>query len=801
MAQLGFQEIAQLINYSKSTEIELSPALRGRGWSLYRGRHRIHASAFEFKVLYLYSDATQQDLLIAERHLDDEHSTHVVGPASLVGKHFGKHTRFINDRNLFERAKGLWTTKEYLLSYVNDEIERYLTRLRGLVPKYYIDPRVETPSGFPRRIPNPVLSFLRGTRFDSGLSGGALGILLAEPGQGKTYMSRHLVSQIAESDKTVVPVLVDSSQWHSMSTDDLSLLAKTIAHSFRHFDATIGWLEGHEEEFLRTTLSEDIFRIVFDGFDEYILRNRGSVQTIEVLESLAALAKANQTRIVITSRTDFWNTNLPAEELQRFIEATGSLVFTILPFDLAYSRNYFNQRLQDGKSVDRAVQTYSALQKANKDFVGRGFVLSLIADLLEVEGWKDAPRMHKQDALMWLMEALCEREVLRHQLPFTAHEQISIMRTFAIEVARGAPPNSEFLELAMHDVRPQLDTSSRRETLEKFAIHPLLKRDEAQDQWRFKQEQIGVVLLADQIVSWPNQQVADFMKKAELDAGARQDLSTAILDLLSVQLGQDEQAFTHLGNIIGAMSNVGDVHEDTLIRLSDGPRLAAVLSLIAVERFLPKGRSHDERTALLLRLTGGTSVRWLSFTGTIARYDFRGVRFERCRFERVTWANCQFDGSTLFRYCQFVGGNTPLHCEGLGSVNVESTCRLDPEAYALFSSVKVKEGHKLYSEDDLRSDIAAVLSKFIIKGGIGIRSVDALNVGKGAISASRYKDEILDALRSTVLEQHHIAGRNKGGYNIREEAKEAIKFYATNNVFTGSLREAFEALRKKLLRD
>jgi hypothetical protein len=40
----------------------------------------------------------------------------------------------------------------------------------------------------------------------------------------------------------------------------------------------------------------------------------------------------------------------------------------------------------------------------------------------------------------------------------------------------------------------------------------------------------------------------------------------------------------------------------------------------------------------------------------------------------------------------------------------------------------------------------------------------------------------------TVLEEHHISG-TLGGYNVRKNAAEAVKFYAANNVFIGTLRK------------
>src|SRR5581483_6794718 len=211
------------------------------------------------------------------------------------------------------------------------------------------------------RIPNPLRSFLCAPAPSSlGQSGrGKLAIVLAEPGQGKTYMSRHLVSELARANTGIIPLMVDSSQWQTLSIDDQTSLSKTIAHSFRHFDAPIGWLDGHEEEFLQATLKADIFRIVFDGFDEYILRNRGLVQPIEVLRALAALAGTTGTRIIITSRTSFWYTNLPDAAIEEFINETGSLVYIIQPFDPEQAKHYFTSRLQIERQQTYASETYS----------------------------------------------------------------------------------------------------------------------------------------------------------------------------------------------------------------------------------------------------------------------------------------------------------------------------------------------------------------------------------------------------------------------------------------------------------
>lgn len=792
MANLDFQEIAQLLNHSRTTQIELSPIRSKDGsWAVYKGEHRVHTSAYPFRVLYLQSSASQEEIRAAAREVSEDKEVHVVYPPSLGHRHS------VDLGKLFKSAKGVWTTKDYLASFIKDELQTYLNKIAEQAPEFYTDPHVNTPAEIPRKIPNPVLSFLRESDSASSVTGGRLGILLADPGQGKTYMSRYLVSEISKSRQNLVPLMVDSTQWHTMSVEDQRSLAKTIAHSFRHFDAPIGWLEGHEEQFLRATLKADLFRIVFDGFDEYILRNKGTVQPMEVLKSLVDLATTTGTRIVITSRTSFWNTNLLEAEVEDFLKETGSLVYTILPFDLEKARNYFRLRLGDERRVNQAVQLYRLLREGNEQFVGRGFVLSLIADLVERGAGVGGSAEGRGNALLWLIEALCEREVLRQNLPFNAKQQIEVFRTFITDVVLGESPSSLLLEVSMSEVRPNLDEDSIRSSIEKLKSHPLLELDKTEDVWRFKQEQIGIVLLAYQIVKWSQDDVSNFMGRAKLKPDALQDLGTTIVGILVNQSTQQE-AVARLRDVIAAMTISAAPAEEIGGKAGDGSRLAALVALNAVEYYHPKGKPHLERTERLLEILGGKSIRLLSFTGTIARFDFRGVTFDQCRFERVTWANCKFDETTIFKSCLFAGGIPPVYCEGFGSVQLVSP-RLDPEAEAVFNNARVLEGKRSYSVDDLRNDVNCVINKFITKGGVNLRNVEEHLLTKGPISVSPHRDKIIGVLKDMVFKKQGGYGDAEEWYRIRKSAVESVKFYAANNVFTGRLQEAFDRLRVELL--
>jgi hypothetical protein len=755
-------------------------------WALYGGAHKVHTSSLPFTVLYFYAAATLEDISRALNSSAKHAELQIVFPETLR-PHMSRPDV---EKQTQRYAKGVWTLREYLVSFIKSEVQAYLTNITSQAPTDYIDPFVETPSRFKAKTPNPVLSFLVDTSSEE--SPGKLGIVLAEPGQGKTYMSHFLVAKIPEVDRGLFPLMVDSSQWHTMSLEDQRSLEKTIAHSFRHFGATIGWLDGNENEFLRSTLSANIFRLVFDGFDEYVLRNRGAVQPMEVLEALANLAADTGTRIVITSRTSFWKTNLPDVEVEEFLERSGALIFTIAPFDLSHARNYFAQKLTTRKAAV-ALKLYAALKEGkDESLVGRGFVLKLIADLADegASSANDAPSV--SNPMLWLIEALCQREMLRQGLPLTAREQLDVFQAFAVEVAEGAPPEGELLDLTIESVHNTIDAASLRSTREKLKSHPLLENEPKTGFWRFKQEQIRILFLAEHIVCSDAGKIERFVLKASLEPESWQDLGTSIVDVVVKQGNSEER----LRDIIRAMSSVSSTDAG---RMNDGSRLAGVVSLTAVEKLLPKGSSHEERAALLLRLCGGDSIKDLNFSGTVARFDFRGVTFENCRFDRIAWANCTFSEKTRFSKCQFVGGAPPAHCREFGRIEL-SNCRLDPDAEAILNSERVRAGVKNYSSDDLRSDIQSVIERFITKGGLGLRSVESATLTRGTIGASRHRDEIIETLKDTVLEEHRISGSSASlrGYHVRDDASESVRFYSANNVFTGQLRDAFDRLRQRL---
>jgi hypothetical protein len=789
---LEFAEIAELISLSRSTTVQALAKRESPGlWSLHDGVHRVHTSEYPFEVLYLYAHAKKEDVEDANRKAFREGETHVVYAASLDQRH-RRH------RQLFEaRAKGLWTTRDYLASFLRGELDTYIQELKALTPRFYIHPQFETPIGVTRKTPNPMLEFLRDDDIGLAPATSLVAVVLAEPGQGKTYQSQYLASTLA-SFSVVVPIYIDSKQWSTMSVEDLRSIYKTVAHSFRSFHSPISWLEGREEQFLRSTLKANLFKIVFDGFDEYILWNQGRVRATDALKALVDLASETQSRIVLTSRTSFWHGHI--EVADESDSRQKCLIYRIKPFEQQQARGYFEKRFSKDRRADRAIQVYSELAKANDGFLGRGFVLSLVADLVEDEDVQ-LPPLTGRSGLNWILEALCEREARRQRLPLTGAQQMEAFRLFALDVAAGTEPSTLALQVALSSANGSLSESDLQSTIDKLANHPIIRPGD-DDRWDWTERQIGLVLLADTLLKIATREdrvdSADLAWLQRFGRSGRpsneelDSLAATAVDLARARLPEGQQDAI-LSSLVKRL-----IHSDGSPAAHGNPSMRLAFELVsrALERQEWRARTLEERREAFLSLLGDAVVHDWHFHGTVSRMDLRGAKFENCRFEQVYWSKVKFDSETEFRNCAFIGGGA-VQCEGFGLTRIAGGTR-DKEADVFIRREQVVAGKKNYSADDLKADMRSALMKFVFASATGFRTIKKSSIRSGTLAHSKYRDDIVKELERSILGDIHISGLSEGGYAVRAEAEDSLRFYVQNNVMTGPLKDAFERLRTSL---
>jgi hypothetical protein len=149
----------------------------------------------------------------------------------------------------------------------------------------------------------------------------------------------------------------------------------------------------------------------------------------------------------------------------------------------------------------------------------------------------------------------------------------------------------------------------------------------------------------------------------------------------------------------------------------------------------------------------------------------------------------------VFHNCQFIGG-TQINCQNFGASQFDG-CRYDEDATLFINSETIKAGKRKYDSENLRADIQTVVAKFMGKGGIGFKTVKAADLVSGRISVSPHKAAIIEEVIKYLVDKHEISGIG-AGYHAKGVAKDAIRFFLTNNVFTGPLEEIYRRLVKKL---
>lgn len=803
MEPLTFDEVAKLINRTGNTTIEQTQDKSlNKEWVLYSGRVQSGSVSFVFDLYYLLADTTADTFRAVASTVSREKDkkAQIVYASSLADKYPSQI------KGLKERFENTLSLSEYFSTFLRQQIDIYISRVKTeLVHPYYVNPKVEAPSSHSIKNPNPVLSFFTDSVLGYPRGPGALGILLAEPGQGKTYMTKYLAVELAK--RKFIPVYVNSEQWSRMQADDLSSLWKTIAHSFRYYEAPISWMEGAEEEFLKVALKAGLFRIIFDGFDEYVLWNQGNVDTFDTMQALSLLAEETGARILITSRTSFWESEISSE---RSAFPVSPSIYRIQPFDVNTAGNYFKERFpSDPKKSKIASDLFGAISSAAlgsnaASFVGRGFFLSLIADLVKRSD-SVSPPQEACGIVPWVMEKLCEREQERQKLPLTAQQQLQVFREFASLVISDEKPTSETLQFVI-EASVQLQPQQAIELVGtpggspgKLNDHPLINRSASKDEWTFVQDRILYTLLAEQLLiltkdSNGTKELARLCSARAFTTSLQTEVATALLDLIAGSK-TDNAAFDEIRRLIAALLRTTTFD----LGASEAGNASSLACHIATQAVAQDSLKLDkkERTNTLLSLFPEKKLHNLCFSGTLAKYDFRGITFTTCHFDRLIWANCIFDDATTFHKCRFTGGSV-TYCEHFGKASGFDTCFMDSDAISVIDAEQIRSERKKYSENELRKDLGHLIRKFLPKEGGAVRTLEERNLLRGSISTSKYRDQIVAGFKKYILEEHRISPRDTKGYNVREDAKDALIFYSGNGVFTGPLADLFDDLKSHL---
>ena len=787
MKPMTFPEIRDLLNEVSLARFDAKPFFDAPNLlAVHEGAYFLtNGDEFPASVVYIYSGASAKGLRSEIRNIKIQAHTEVVYSPSAEAAALSIDWRA-------NGARKVVSSKEYLVAFMRSELGKYRSELRKLQHKDLEKPSVATPSGFKARIPNPLELFLGESSEQE--EDGQIAVLLAEAGHGKTYLSEWVAGRLAESDERVLPIFVSAKQWTGLMTPGGAALEAIICNSFRAFGCPIRWVDGRERAFLRVALKLGIFRLIFDGFDEFALQASRHTSVREVLSSLVTLTQDTGARVLVTARTSFWDSQVSAEaaDLQESLD-----IYVLQPFDIPKATNYFKRKLgSDVKAVESAAEVFRQLHAANPALAGRGVVLRLVADLAEKSGTL-AP-IGSTEPISWLMYSLCRRDQERQKLPLGPDAQLTAMREFVLMKFADVEPTDETFGLAIQ-VAAEIDDAAVGDVLTRFSSHALIRRTAA-GLWEFVNPQIELTLLGQLIIEASlHQAKRGELELSRMNAGARLrpdqevDLAYVVLSLMDFEplpTAYDERC----QQVFGMLTRASPLSQSNTFAYSLFRRLATYIILRS--KNIVRAKDKSDRTSALLAATGSSEIDGLHITGALNSFDFQGKIFRRCLFQDVTFGGCKFDEGTIFVGCRFEGGDAN-RCEGLGRA-IFQDCTYSASGHEFVRSEQVREGTKKYGDDDLSRDLRALVDKFVRQAGATLKTVHKDDLIKGKISTSPNMKEVVGAFEKFILETARHSGDPVGGYAVKADARESVLFFYQNNSLVGPMANAADQLRSRL---
>lgn len=801
MERLQFREIAEVVNRIGAVEIASSPEDERQGlWALHSGRVLSGGLKFDCALLYIYADATRDGLESAKevlRNLSVPNAQRQVVVAE---------SKLQDAQALLEEfapyCGSAMSTTQYLRACISQQLDIYVEGIKSLSHPHYVHPPIEAvshPETASSAKRNALIeSFVHPNR--SGSTNSLIHVLIAEPGHGKTFFSKYLSAILLRFK--FIPLFVESKQWSGLAVDDLSVLWKTVAHTFRALGAPIPKVEGYEESFIRICLKANLFRLVFDGFDEYVLKTIGHVDALEAMDSMHSMTSATGTPLLITSRSSFWESEV-APRLGGIADSVR--VFQMKPFAKDQVARYLEQRFPEGSDlVDSGVRLFSELKRKTSsgdvDFVGRGFFLPLVADLVE----RDAAEVHVElrgvTATQWVMTNLCGREILAHRLPLTIEQQLNLFTEYAQLILAGEAPTLDTLRLVMEATaglnRDDIDALTGKTSERSLRIHPLLSVDIASDQIVFASEQIFYSLLCEALLSGcresineANGSIRSMLTARNLAPSMLIELAESLVDHIA-EISDQERFIATIRRVITSIKEC-EKHFATA-HVSNGAAMISSIAMVAIAHlFRHKGNKRDKATALL-DLLGVSGFADLDLMGTINGYDFRGASFVNCEFEGVTWFGCIFDSTTSFKRCTF-RSNRVLACDGFGA-SEWIDCELDGLSSTAFRSEQIRAKRVPYTQYDLRHDLRLLCKKFIDAGRF--RDVRERDLTKGPLGFSIHRAKIIDLFKRRLLDRHDAS--DIVSFSVTPSERASVQFFLDNGVPSGSIKTIADELSTSL---
>ena len=758
----------ELLGYANANARKNSTAYTIIDATAIAGVERVNA-----QFLYLKTRCTTADLRIAAAEVDAKISTHVVAPPSLP----------ISDReirSIVGSVASISSQRDLVWQKLGTIFNHYRASQSDLpVEEHFVSPRaVEKDVG--ATLLDRLVNYMSGR---DRAEDHQLLVLSAHAGVGKTTVARYLTQQLmnrAARYKTL-PLYIEAEHWRKLDLTRVDHLWDVFFTSLREVapDLTLS------ERLLRHALQQGYVSFVFDGFDELCAHD--SFDPVEVLRELAEIAAESEARILLTTRTLFWDARVTSVP-------ENTRVWRMNSFNVQQAKDYFHKRLGDRSRRNTvALDLYSSLRRGSAtpperrgsvraQFINLPLCVRMIADFVLDDG-REVETSLDQPVIQRVLRAICRREIARQRLVTSEDNQLYALQDVATTYHDELNP-----QFGIEDLFLSVNGFSQIDQ-KKLVDHALLERSTHEghaEKYQLRYDFLGPHLRAVAIARWildePIEKVPpdEILRIMEREADGKGHVLEQIAHFLTVDdIGQLTERIEHI----------------------PARTRQAASFLFHVSQALVGGlKEKSERTDALffggvskgVRVVTGWTVR-----GLIEGLDLSGVRFVNCQFVDVMFKNCVSDDNTVFAVCTFEGDLRFDKEKAFGTVKLED-CRARYPADIAWGRVLKRESGD-YS-DSANEILRIALRKFWRNGRVK-RTLRKADWKKGGLGRSNEAKRVLNVmLRAGLLQEIQISGADEGGIAFDDASIPDLQNYMDNQQLSGKIAVAHKALLESMTR-
>ncbi|MBI5903872.1 MAG: hypothetical protein HZB84_10370 [Deltaproteobacteria bacterium] len=256
----------------------------------------------------------------------------------------------------------------------------------------------------------------------------------------------------------LIPIYVESQHWSKLQLDGVDELWDIISNSLSQFSTSLHVTE----ELFRHMLQHGLLCFIFDGFDELCGHRRFPLSAADVLNQLARIAQDSDARMILTTRTLYWESEIANKPSNVRMEQ-------LAPFNTQQAKGYFAKHFPgDIVQRDRAFSLYQNLQKrvqpptvegglsSRNLFINLPVCVNMVAECVKLGAVTDSAYQFKQGIVRGFLDLICEREQVRQGLLATAGEQLLAFEELAIEHVENQAPEFDIGLLELIGIAPKM---------------------------------------------------------------------------------------------------------------------------------------------------------------------------------------------------------------------------------------------------------------------------------------------------------------------------------------------------------